>query len=75
MKKFLVVLENKYNDIIVFKTEASNRLILFGQYKEPTEYLIDKMSKDTYIFGEYNKDQMLACTVKYVEEIDNIISI
>lgn len=72
MKKFLVVLQNKYNEIIVFKTEASNRLMLFGQYKEPTQYLIDKMKKDSYLFNEYDENQMLACTVKYVEELDNV---
>lgn len=75
MKTFLVVLRNKYNDVIVFKTEAPNRLMLFGKYKEPSKYLIEKMKKDSYLFGEYNEDQMLACIVKYVDEIDNIITI
>ena len=75
MKKFIVAIKNKYNDVIVFKTEAPNRLMLFGQYKEPSEYLLMKMSKDTYLFGSYDKAQMLACTVQYVEELDNIITI
>ena len=75
MKKFIVVIENKWNDIIVFKTEAPNRSMLFGKWHEPSKYLIEKMKKDSYLFGEYNEDQMLACTVKYVEEIDNIITI
>lgn len=75
MKTFLIVLKNKYNDVIVFKTEAPNRLMLFGKYKEPSEYLINKMCKDTYLFGSYDKDQMLACTVQYVEELNNIVTI
>lgn len=75
MKKFIVAIKNKYNDVIVFKTEAPNRLMLFGQYKEPSKYLIEKMKKDSYLFGEYNEVQMLACTVQYVEELDNIITI
>jgi len=75
MKKFIVVIANKWNDIIVFKTEAPNKSMLFGPWKEPSKYLIEKMKKDSYLFGEYNEDQMLACTVKYIEEIDNIITI
>lgn len=75
MKTFLIVLRNKYNDIVVFKTEAPNKLMLFGKYKEPSEYLLIKMCKDTYLFGSYDKEQMLACTVKYVEEINNIVTI
>lgn len=75
MKKFIVVIENKWNEIIVFKTEASNRLMLFGTWHEPSKYLIEKMKKDSNLFGEYNEDQLLACTVKYVEEIDNIINL
>ena len=75
MKRFIVVIENKWNDIIVFKTEAPNRSMLFGTRKEPSTYLIEKMKKDSYLFGEYNEDQMLACIVKYVEEIDNVITI
>ena len=49
--------------------------MLFGTRKEPSKYLIEKMKKDSYLFGEYNEDQMLACIVKYVEEIDNVITI
>ena len=75
MKTFLVVLANKYNNCIVFKTEAPNKLMLVGPYKEPSEYLINKMCKDSYLFGSYNKDQMLACVVKYVEELNNIVTI
>ena len=75
MKTFLVALKNKYGDVLVFKTEASNKLMLVGKYKEPSEYLINKMSKDTYLFEHYDKTQMLACTVMYIEEIDNIIHI
>jgi len=75
MKKFIVVIANKWNDIIVFKTEAQNRSMLFGPWKEPSKYLIEKMKKDSYLFGKYNEDQMLACIVKYVEEIDNVITI
>ena len=75
MKTFLVVLRNKYNDAIVFKTEAPNRLMLVGKYKEPSEYLLIKMCKDTYLFESYDKAQMLACTVQYVEEINNIVTI
>lgn len=75
MKTFLVAIKNKYNDVIVFKTEAPNRLMLFGRYKEPSEYLINKMCKDSYLFGSYDLKQMLACTVQYVEEIDNIVTL
>ena len=75
MKTFLVILKNKYNDVIVCKTEAPNRSMLFGPWKEPSKYLIEKMKKDSYLFGEYNEDQMLACTVQYVDEIDNVITI
>ena len=49
--------------------------MLSGKYKEPSEYLINKMSKDSYLFGSYDLKQMLACTVQYVEEIDNIVTL
>lgn len=75
MKKFIVVLKNEYDDLVMFKVESICRQVLYNSDRTCSNYLVNKMIKDTYIFADYNKVQLHKCIVMLVEEETNIIEL
>lgn len=75
MKEFIVVLKNEYDNLVMFKVKAPCRQILYNSDKTCSNYLIDKMIKDTYIFAGYNREQLHKCIIILIEEETNVIEL
>lgn len=75
MKQFLVVIKTEWNDIICVKVKADTRTQLYNSDKSPSDFLFNKIIRDTYVFGGFNHDQVSYCKVIYVEELENILEI
>jgi hypothetical protein len=73
MKTFLVVLENEFGDIEVVKVKAQNKALLYTSSKYISTYLANILIKDTYVFGGYNREQINACKICYVEDDRDIL--
>lgn len=68
MKTFVVVIRNKYNNIVVFNTKAVNRQVLYDSYHAPSKLLQERMLHDTILFASYSREDIAACIVECVEE-------
>lgn len=68
MKTFVVVVRNKYNNIVVFNTKAVSRQVLYDSYHAPSKLLQERMLHDTILFAPYSREDIAKCIVECVEE-------
>lgn len=74
MKTFIVVVMNQRCEILMFKTESIDKYLLYNADRTVSKSLSDKMLKDTYLFGGYNREQIANCKVLIAEELKNEIA-